>query len=95
VGSKKKRNETLTFKIISDQKSEKLRIKPSCVLLVKVNTRQPNKGKQIRDNNIKKENNFVQRDSNSYQHIRSMLFYPLNYERKVRNKYFITELQLL
>jgi len=55
VGSKKNKKAQLKFKIIKDQKREKLQIKDVFVLSVKNKTRQPIKGKQISVNNIKKK----------------------------------------
>lgn len=42
----------MIFKIINDQKREKLRIKLDFVLSTKNKKIQPNNGKNIRDNNI-------------------------------------------
>ena len=53
VGSKNKSKDQLKFKIIKDQKREKLQIKELFVLFVKNKTKQPIKGKRIRVNNIK------------------------------------------
>ena len=89
VMSKKNNNRMEALKITKDQNNEKLRIKLICVLSVKTITKQPINGKQIIvDNNIINKI-FVQRDSNSYRHIRSVLFYPLNYERFLRRYFFI------
>ena len=55
VGSKQSNKAQLKFKIIKDQKREKLQINELFVLLQKDKTRQPNKGKQISVNNIKKK----------------------------------------
>jgi len=52
VGSKKRSKENVTFKIIKDQKREKLRIKLDFDLSTKNKRKQANKGKSIRDNNI-------------------------------------------
>ena len=42
----------MIFKIINDQKREKLRIKLDFVLSTKTKKIQPNRGKNMRDNNI-------------------------------------------
>ena len=47
MGSKQSNKAQLKFKIIKDQKREKLQINELFVLLQKDKTRQPNKGKQI------------------------------------------------
>ena len=55
VVSKKNSKEKLTFKIISDQNNEKLRINCCFVLSIKAKIKQPTKGKKIKNNNIKNE----------------------------------------
>jgi hypothetical protein len=66
VGSKKKSSATQKLSIRRDQKSEKLRIRLIFVLSKKVNTKQPNNGIQIMENNILRKH--VQWDSNSCQY---------------------------
>ena len=54
VGSKKNNKPTQTLRIMRDQKREKLRIKFVSVLFTNNKTKQPNRGIQIRKNNIEK-----------------------------------------